>query len=543
VRLRQSRDICVHRTGRELSIMSLVDFSQLDTSPLRYQVDQMIPEVGTGFLWGQSWSGKSLVALDAGLAICNGVPFMGHDTIKGTVVYLAGEGLPGIGVRVKARLARQERDDTLAIAEVARREGDEAARAFAASLPAYTGDNLKIMTRPFPMHFTRADKPGPDLQRAVNELTRLNTPGPDDDPDTYPYISLIIMDALANFAGELSISNDASANRITKTMHWMSQELDCCLMAVAHPTADGAKMLGAGRLFNSADFVIRVAPDDVAAPGALKTATISCQKSKDGTEFPAFGYQIEPCMWDEPVLGPDDQPTGETEPVTSATVRMIDDSKAGEGRKPEPARTAPAAPLPELRDPPARPRKRNGLKRPHGLHAVPDLPGAIPVPVEAAEHAARIAAMLDDRVTPPAPGPSGTRPLPVLSEGTPAPSVVPARGPATAKQDLARSLLAVRCPVCSRPASMGCDQRVAPEPLPLARTAAGYACIHEDRIVAAALAQPDPEGFLNQAIAALTPGSKPAPAPAPAPEPARNALDNRLWWTSVRSDARPAAAR
>lgn len=474
--------------------MSLIDYHDLDTSPLRYQVDAMVPEVGTGFLWGQSWAGKSLVALDMGLAVANGTPFMGHPTIAGTVVYLVGEGLPGIGVRVKARLARQERDDTLAIAEMARTHGDEAARDCASKLSAYTGDRLKIMTRPFPMHFTRSDKPGTELRQAMSELTRLNTPGPDDDPETFPYVSLIIMDALANFAGELSISNDASANRITKTMHWMSQELDACLMAVAHPTADGGKMLGAGRLFNSADFVIRVAPDDVAAPGAQKTATISCQKSKDGTEFPPFGYRIEPCMWDEPVLDSADQPTGETEAVTSATVRMIEDAQPAPG----PARK-PAPPLPEIREVPDRPRKRNGLKRHHGLRLVPAL----------------------EATPPPAP----------------APAIVPARGPSTAKQDLARDLLAVRCTVCSRPRTMGCDYRMAPEPWKLALTAAGQSYIHQDRVVDAALAQPDPEGFLDAAIATLTGTSTAPPTPAPFPKPARPALDDRLSWTTVRPDS------
>jgi hypothetical protein len=449
--------------------MSLVDFSELDTSPLRYQVDQMVPEVGTGFLWGQSWAGKSLVALDMGLAVGNGVPFFGHDTIKGTVVYLVGEGLPGIGVRVKARLARQARDDTVAIAEEARKHGDEAARALAASLPPYTGDNLKIMTKPFPMHFTRSGGPGPELRQAMSELTRLNTPGPDDDPEEFPYISLIIMDALANFAGELSISNDASAGRITKTMHWMSQELDACVMAIAHPTADGGKMLGASRLFNSADFVIRVAPDEVAAPGAQKTATISCQKSKDGTEFPPFGYRIEPCMWDEPVLDDNDEPTGETQEVTSATVRMIDD--AGPAGKTAPEAPAPAAPpLPEIRDvPPSRPRKRNGLKTRHGLHAVPDAPEPAPAPVPEAR----------------------TLPMPVLPGG------------ADTRQEIMRAVLTPRCPVCSRPAGMGCDVRMDPVPLALGRGPSGALCAHEDRIVEAALGQPDPEAWLTGALAAL----------------------------------------
>ncbi len=353
--------------------MSLIDVQDLDTSPLRYQVDKMIPEVGTGFLWGKSWAGKTLVALDQALAVANGTPFLGHDTIQGTVAYFAGEGFGGIGVRVKARLARQHKDDTERIAACARDRGDEAARELAASLPAYTGDNLKIKRDPFAMHFDRANKPLPGLLQARSELARLNQPGPDDDPETWPYLSLVIIDALANYAGQLSISSDASANRITQGMQWLSRELDCCVLAIAHPTEKGDKMLGAGRLFNSADFVIQSEPDDVSAPGALKTATISCRKSKDDKGFEPFGYQIEPCEWDEPVLDDYDQPTGETTRTGSATVRLLAGEKPSSA--PDPARRPPP-PLPEIREPvTVRPPKRNGLRR--RLHAVPDLPAVL----------------------------------------------------------------------------------------------------------------------------------------------------------------------
>ena len=50
---------------------------------------------------------------------------------------------------------------------------------------------------------------------------------------------------------------------------------------------------------------------------------------------------------------------------------------------------------------------------------------------------------------------------------------------------------------------MGCDVRMAPPPRPMARTAAGQSYVHENRILAAALAQPDPEGFLDSALATL----------------------------------------
>ena len=347
--------------------MSLVDAERLNTSPLVYMIEDILPENGSGFFWGPSGSGKTFTILDAALAVCNGMPWLGHATLPGTVAYAAGEGGSGLGIRIKARVLRQEADNTRAIAAVARDQGDEAARSFAAALPPYTSRNLKVTTEPFPMHFLRAGKPNPDLEQAMAELSLLNAPGPGCDPETWPYLRLIILDALENFAGQLSVSHRSSANRIIATMQWMAARLQCCVLAVAHPVhspGGGLKMVGSDRLFAASDFVIRYAPDEVAAPGALNTATISCQKSKDDVEFSSFGVELHPCKWDEPkldadwnpvpVLGEDGRqavnedgsPAWATEEVTSQTIRLIEQ----EARTATATPARQAMPLPELRD-------------------------------------------------------------------------------------------------------------------------------------------------------------------------------------------------
>ncbi len=55
-----------------------------------------------GLLFGASTSGKSFLALDAALAIARGVPFLGKDTRKGSVLYQAGEGGRGLVKRLRA---------------------------------------------------------------------------------------------------------------------------------------------------------------------------------------------------------------------------------------------------------------------------------------------------------------------------------------------------------------------------------------------------------------------------------------------------------
>ena len=448
--------------------MSLYRARELDTSPPEWTVGDnsgasagMIPGIGTGFAWGPRTAGKSLVfGVELGLAVANGVPFFGFPTQRGKVVYCAGEGIYDLGLRFKARQARQARDDTLAIAEVAKNEGDEAARAYAASLPPYTDDNLFIMDKAFTIPLINPSRAQTDsLKKAITTIQRLNTPGPDDDPDTFLYVQLVIVDPMAKFTGR-SMSNDSSATLISSGLQAMSNELNTFVLAIAHPTEQGQKMLGAGALLNLADTEIEVRPDET-NPNALRTASVLSHKSKYSALFEPIAYQVEPCEWDEPELDELDEPTGKTVRVRSATVRMLEEGKPAAAPGTAQA-AAPPSPLPEIRDVEQPNRKRTGLKR-HGLHAVPD----------AGE-----------------PAPPGIKPLKVLASD------------ADAKREVVHTILAQHCEICSRQGGVGCDQKMTPKPLLLGRSLSGPLYAHEDRVIAAMSALPDQdqEGFLNAAL-------------------------------------------
>jgi AAA domain-containing protein len=478
--------------------MSLIDASDLNTSPLVYMIEDMLPECGAGFFWGPSGSGKTFTILDAALAVGNARPFLGHKTLRGRVAYMCGEGQNGLGVRVKGRLLRQEHDNKKAIAEVARTQGDEAARSFAAALPPYTSENLKIDAQPFPLSVT-GSKPNPDMEQAMGELRALNSPrarGEDETKEDYdqvvanwPYLRLVILDALENFASPLSVSHRSSANKIIGAMQWMAAELQCCVLAIAHPvTGPGGemKMVGSDRLYAAADFVIKYAPDDVAAPGALNTATISCQKSKDDTKFASFGVELHPMAWDEPKMDENWEPipfrdengnlatnpeTGqpwETEEVTSQTVRLIEQGTSS-GPK---ASGRPIMATPELRDnrPASRVRPITRPKPRSGVTLVRDLPGSVTVPASAVPAVAQVPRASD--IKPPAPAPSPApapappAPSPAPAPAPPAPSTAPAAAtagdrplttPASAARLLlyfARQILAQPCEDCGRPAAV-----------------------------------------------------------------------------------------
>lgn len=474
--------------------MSLINAAELDTSPPVWLVgDNMgattgvLPQVGTGYAWGPRTAGKSLVfGIDLGLAIANGVPFLGHPVTKGKVVYCVGEGLYDLGLRKQARLARQVSDNAEAIERVRLNDGEDAARALAASLVPYTDANLKVITEPFTVPLSAQRQQSPSLKQAIATMQRLNTPGPDEDPETFLPIQLVILDSIADFTGR-SLSNDASANLITGGLKDIARELECFVLAIAHPTEKGDKMLGAGRLLNAADTEIEVRPDDAAAPGAPQTASVICHKSKYGARFDTMGYVVHPCEWEAPELDEYDQPTGRMVTVHSATIRLLEDPSAGK----TPA--APPAPLPVIRGVEA-PRKRTGIRTASHLRLVPaaEAPAPAPVPVPR-----------------PAPSPVPKPPAPMIA-----------------------GMLAVQCGDCGRPGGMGCDVTIAGSglvPLSLDPVLAA----HNDRILdAAAAGRVD----LDEALAWIGGRAELPAVPPPAPVRPASDIDRRLWWTSVRPD-------
>lgn len=185
-----------------MTTQQLVSSDELDCSKMRYLADGILPEVGQGYVWGPPGSSKSLAfGVNLGLAVSNGVSWMGRATRKGAVVYALGEGLPGQGIRKQAQLAAHARDDTNAIAKMAMEHGDEAARELSASLPAYVGTGLKIMVEPWDMRLTAKGEISASMREAIDLMKAMDEPP-----------ALVICDAAGDFCGGSGLSSDSVAN-------------------------------------------------------------------------------------------------------------------------------------------------------------------------------------------------------------------------------------------------------------------------------------------------------------------------------------------
>lgn len=92
------------RKAPQESRFGAIQWADLDHVEMRqdYLVEDMLFCGDSALMYGASGCGKSFLALDMGLSIARGVPFLGKATRKGAVIYQAGEGGKGLVKRMKA---------------------------------------------------------------------------------------------------------------------------------------------------------------------------------------------------------------------------------------------------------------------------------------------------------------------------------------------------------------------------------------------------------------------------------------------------------
>lgn len=73
-----------------------------DDPPVDWLVDDLVPRGGLVVVGGEPSAGKTLLVLDAALRMAHGLPWLGKETKPASTLYLAGEGTPGLGARMRA---------------------------------------------------------------------------------------------------------------------------------------------------------------------------------------------------------------------------------------------------------------------------------------------------------------------------------------------------------------------------------------------------------------------------------------------------------
>lgn len=81
-------------------LMTLADLRAMP--PVEWLVENLLTRTGLGVLYGPPGAGKSFAALELAACVARGQPFHGLAVEQGAAIYIAGEGVGGLGKRVKA---------------------------------------------------------------------------------------------------------------------------------------------------------------------------------------------------------------------------------------------------------------------------------------------------------------------------------------------------------------------------------------------------------------------------------------------------------
>jgi len=96
--------ICSNLEGEGVpDVFETYDINHLRSMPpVEFVVDGMFTRHGLAVVYGEPGAGKSFIAIDLALSIAYGKDWHGCVTEQGAVLYIAGEGVGGLGKRVKA---------------------------------------------------------------------------------------------------------------------------------------------------------------------------------------------------------------------------------------------------------------------------------------------------------------------------------------------------------------------------------------------------------------------------------------------------------
>lgn len=101
--LEQEHVQAVEAAGERFKILTIAEL--VNVKPPEWRIDSIFPCHGSSTLYGAFETFKTFIALDMTLALACGLPWMGRETKPCSILYIAGEGQVGLGIRVNGWLS------------------------------------------------------------------------------------------------------------------------------------------------------------------------------------------------------------------------------------------------------------------------------------------------------------------------------------------------------------------------------------------------------------------------------------------------------
>lgn len=229
-----------NRTKPRPAILSLPELDALP--PPEWLIEGLIPEASLTFAYGPPKAGKTFIILSMALHVAAGLDWWGKKVRQGAVVYIAGEGVGGLSMRIRAMREYHK-------------------------IPI----NIPFWVIPRAVNFRSED----DV-RALAKLIRetvANVP-----------VKLAIVDTLARAMPGADENSAQETGLVIHAMEWLKEELNATCLPIHHQGKDAERgARGTSALRGAWDAALQIT-----ASGKVVTLTVADQKDAEAGEVMRF---------------------------------------------------------------------------------------------------------------------------------------------------------------------------------------------------------------------------------------------------------------
>jgi 5S rRNA maturation endonuclease (ribonuclease M5) len=204
-------------------ILSLNDLQAMP--PVQFLVDGLFTRHGFAVMYGQPGCGKTFVALDVALCVASGKDWHGRPVKQGAVLYIAGEGVGGLGKRTKAWVEH--------------------------NYP--SANNLPMYVLPTSVNFAAHS----DVEKLTSTIHKLQE-------DHGVEFSLIVVDTVARALLGADENSATDIGKFVKACDRLKDEYGCALLGIHHSGKDATKgMRGSSALLGAVDTSVQVTKSEL----------------------------------------------------------------------------------------------------------------------------------------------------------------------------------------------------------------------------------------------------------------------------------------
>jgi RecA-family ATPase len=238
-------------------LLNIEAWDTIKDEPVRWIIENVLPEKGFSALYGPPGSYKSFIALDIAEAVATGRQWMGNQvTNPGAVLYIAGEGHGGIGARIKACKINHQ-----------------------------TQDGAEIYVIRYQLNLRSSADDFNLLMQSIDDLIER----------TGIELRLVQIDTLARAFGGGNENDSQDMGAFIHNVGRLQRKLDCALMVLHHSGKDATKGLrGHSSLLGAVDTQLelqKLVTDDL-KEGIAGQGTLTISKQKDGQDNLKFGFEM-----------------------------------------------------------------------------------------------------------------------------------------------------------------------------------------------------------------------------------------------------------